>query len=111
MFSPEQLDALMKEAMAELGKQDSKGHNKIQRRTCGQNGKFNLTPAQALVIVGLLSGALNVFSVLVDADQLVSIVLRGSLKKEEKSELDKIMAQIGTMPFDEVVKAMLKRIR
>jgi hypothetical protein len=111
VFSPDQLDILMKEAMAELGKHDLKGQGKIGRKNnlVGVNGR--LTTAQAIVILGILTGSLNVFSVLVDADQLVSVVLRGTLKKEEKNEIDNIVAQIGNLPFDDVVKAMLKRIK
>ncbi len=111
MFSPDQLDILMKEAMAELGKHDLKGQGKIGRKNnlVGVNGR--LTTAQAMVILGILAGSLNVFSVLVDADQVVSVVLRGTLKKEEKNEIDNIVAQIGNLPFDDVMKAMLKRIK
>jgi hypothetical protein len=111
VFSPDQLDMLMKEAMAELGKHDLKNQGKIGRKSnlVGVNGR--LTTAQALVILGILSGSLSVFSVLVDADQVVSIVLQGSLKKEEKNEVDNILAQIGHLPFDDVVKAMMKRIK
>jgi hypothetical protein len=45
---------------------------------------------------------------LVDRDQIVQIVLEGSLKK--KTELEKMLDEIGSMPFDEVVKAMLERL-
>ncbi|MFZ5965701.1 MAG: hypothetical protein ACOYVK_00790 [Bacillota bacterium] len=114
MFSPDQLDALMKEAMAELDKQDnSKGQGRT-RRNNGSTGKLNLTPAQALIIIGFLTGTLTVFSVLVDANQLVSIVLQGSLKSDtknaQKNELDNLLAQLGDKSFDDVLKAMLKRI-
>lgn len=67
-----------------------------------------LTPSSALVIGGLLTGVLEVDSVLVDKNQTVQIVLSGSLK--QKTQLEKMLDQIGSMPFDDVVKAMLGRL-
>ncbi|NLD48519.1 MAG: hypothetical protein GX660_15245, partial [Clostridiaceae bacterium] len=66
-----------------------------------------LTPSQALVVAGILGGVLEVNSVLVDKDQIVQIVLQGSLK--QKTELEQMLDNIGSKPFDEVVKAMLGR--
>ena len=70
--------------------------------------KTNLAPSQILVIGGLLGGVLEVQSVLVDKSQIVQIVLAGSLK--QKTQLEKIMDQMGTMPFDEVMKAIVGRL-
>lgn len=107
MFTSDQLEILMKEAMAGLSGQDQK--------TGGKNPKGRvpqLSPAQAIVVAAILGGVLRVTSVLVDANQNVQIVLSGSfLKNRNESELDKVMAQIGTMSFDEVLKAMVGRLR
>lgn len=46
-------------------------------------------------------------SILVDKNQLVQFVLSGSLKK--KTPLEQMIDQIGSMPFDEVMKAVLDR--
>ena len=67
-----------------------------------------MTPSQALVIAGVLVGVLQVESVLVSRDQVVDILLRGSLK--QKTPLEKMLDQIGGMPFDEVMKALLDRL-
>ena len=64
-----------------------------------------LTPARLLVIAGLLSDALVVDSVLVDRDQNIEIVITGSLKR--KTQLDTVMRQIGQLPFEEVVAAIV----
>lgn len=67
-----------------------------------------ISPEQALVIASLLGNALRVESVLVDRNQAVEIVLTGTLKR--KTQMDKLMDQIGSMPFDDVVKAFLQRL-
>jgi len=66
-----------------------------------------ITPQRALVILGLLLGTLEVNSVLVNRDQTVQIFLQGSLKR--KTRLEKIMDEIGALPFDEVIRAILGR--
>jgi hypothetical protein len=60
-----------------------------------------------MVILGLLGGVLKVESVLIDRNQVVDIVLTGSLKR--KTEMDKILDQIGSKSFDEVMKALFER--
>ncbi len=67
-----------------------------------------ITPSQLIVIGGILGGALEVTSVLVDKNQTIEILLTGSLRK--RTDLEKLLDQIGSMPFDEVVKAMLGRL-
>ncbi|MFZ5643042.1 MAG: hypothetical protein ACOY46_05585 [Bacillota bacterium] len=75
---------------------------------CGDNKeKLSLTPSQLLVILGLLGGVFEVTSLLVDKDQEVQIVLTGSLKR--KTELDKKLDEIGSLPFDEVMGAIIGR--
>ena len=68
-----------------------------------------LPPSHLLVIAGILSGALDVISVLVNKNQVIEIVLAGSLRK--KTDLEKMMDKIGSHPFDEVVRAMLDRLK
>jgi hypothetical protein len=84
------------------------GKNNSTGQTCG----LSLSPSQALVIVGILGGVLQVDSVLVDRDQEVQIILSGSLKQttKTKSPLDKLMDQLGALPFDDVVKAIVGRL-
>lgn len=71
------------------------------------DSSVSITPAQALVIAGILAGTLEVTSVLVDKNQVVEILLSGSLKK--KTPLEKMIDQIGKMPFDDVMRALMDR--
>lgn len=106
MFSSEQLNSMAKTIMESLGLNT--------RENCSHEtsnaGKKNviMTPAQALVVAGILGGVLEVNSILVDRDQIVQIVLEGSLKK--KTEMEMMLDKIGSRPFDEVVKAILGRL-
>ncbi|SES95074.1 hypothetical protein SAMN05660297_00978 [Natronincola peptidivorans] len=107
MFSSDQLDSLAKAVMNKL-----EIDKKAVRHNCeGENEKITLTPSQTLVILALLAGTLEVSSVVIDRNQNVDIVLAGTLKKEEESEMDKVLSQIGHVPFDEVMKALLKKFR
>lgn len=109
MFSSDQINTLIEEAMTRLGMRDY-DDNKDDKNKGGNNREkknIDLTPSEILVIVGILAGALQVDSVLVDRDQSVEITLVGSLKR--KTQLEKIMDQVGTMPFDEVMKNILGR--
>ncbi|MCX7747257.1 MAG: hypothetical protein N2645_10255 [Clostridia bacterium] len=120
MFSPDQLNLLLKNMMTRLCNMEevkSCKINDMNSKTVNQgNGNFSedqgnkvsIAPSQALIIAGILGGTLEVDSILVDKDQTVQIVLQGSLK--QKTQLDKIMDQIGAMPFDEVIKAMMGRL-
>lgn len=67
-----------------------------------------INPSQILIISAILAGVLEVTSVLVDRNQTIEIVLSGSLKR--KTELEKLLDQIGSKTFDEVVRAMLGRL-
>ena len=74
-----------------------------------EGGKgFSITPEQALVIAGIPGNALKVESVLIDRRQNVEIVLIDTLRR--KTQMDKLMDQIGSMPFDNVVKAFIERL-
>ncbi|ABO51019.1 hypothetical protein Dred_2509 [Desulforamulus reducens MI-1] len=113
MFSPNHMEMLMKKIMDQLGFQINGENNGTNKKN--KNNKCNkienclptLTPSQMLVILGLLGGVFEVDSVLVDKDQVIQVVLSGSLKR--KTELEKIMEQVGTMPFDDVMKAIFGR--
>lgn len=109
MFTPENINSILKDLMDRL---NTNAPCSMPGKNGNNNGptgnKISITPSQALVIGGILGGVLDVDSVLVDRDQIVQIVLSGSLK--QKTELEKMLDQIGTMSFDEVVKAMLGRI-
>ncbi len=72
------------------------------------NAFLGLNPSQLLVIAGIVGGVLEVDSVLVDRNQAIEIVLIGSLKR--KTQLDMIMKQIGKMPFDQVVAAIMNNV-
>jgi len=67
-----------------------------------------INPSQVLIISALLTGVLEVTSVLVDRNQTIEIVLTGSLKK--KTDLQRLLDQIGSETLDEVVKVMLGRL-
>jgi hypothetical protein len=71
-----------------------------------QTSCLNLLPSELLVIAGIICDVLQVNSVLVDRNQGVEILLTGSLKRS--TQLDKIMHQIGKMPFDQVVKSIME---
>lgn len=68
---------------------------------------LGLSPSELLVIGGIIADVLQVESVLVNKDQEIEIVLAGSLKR--KTELDKMLDQIGSMSFDEILKALISR--
>lgn len=116
MHSADGLNSVLKDLMGRLGNQESNGNSSKNagKSNCSGNANdkgtsfLSLTPSKALVIAGLLSDVLDVDSILVDKDQEVQIVLAGSLK--QKTQLEKVMDQIGTMPFDEVVKAIVGRL-
>lgn len=109
MFSSEDLDKI-KEAIAQFNagnnnKNSKEGKDEKHKKNNNNKDCVNLTPSQLLVIAGFLSGALEVVSVTVDKDQMVQIVLNGTLKR--KTQLEKIMEQIGQLPFEEVIRAIM----
>jgi len=119
MFSSSELSALLEQVRTQLGQNavfpiQNASSNKT--KSCGNNnGKDanvlnipNITPQKVLVIAGLLGGVLEVRSILVDRDQTIEILLDGSLRR--KTKLDKILDEIGKMPFDDVLRAVLGRV-
>lgn len=116
MFSPNELDTLMARLISQLGL-SSADINKVlsAKGTTGNSGNQgnqntipHFSPQKVLVILGLLGGVLEVKSILIDRDQLVDILLEGSLKR--KTKLDNCLDTIGTMPFDDVLRAIMGRI-
>lgn len=128
MFSPEDFDKLLKRILEQLGidagasKQftaqangggscngngKGKGNgNGNGKDNCGKGGPI-LLPSSALVIAGLLTGVLEVDSLLVDRNQAIEIVVVGSLRRN--TELDDMLDVIGQMPFDDVLRALKER--
>lgn len=109
MFSPHELSGLMGRIMHQLGMETgAPKEGSSPSNNQGNSLISGITPAEALVILGIITDVLNVNSILVSKDEHIEIVLIGSLKR--KTELDRIMDKIGPRPFDEVLKAILDRV-
>jgi len=108
MYQSDQFNSLIKQAMAGLGLSEER-EDKYPGKRREAIKPASLTPSQVLIIGGLLGGALEVTSILIDKDQTIEIVLAGSLKR--KTDLEKMLDQIGDIPFDEVVSAILARLK
>ncbi len=113
MFSEEDLDRFKKivDQLKISTANNHQGNDNEKPDDNENNAKAcpNITPSAILVIAGLLSGALEVSSVLVSKNQIVEVVLAGSLRRQ--TQLEKIMEQIGKRSFEEVIQAMLNGIR
>lgn len=110
MISDNQMEMFMKKVMDQLGVQEediSKSNKKNPKDDKNKSKKPVLATSQIIVITALLANALDVTSFLVDKNQDVQVVLTGTLRR--KSQLDKIMDQVGQHPFDEVMKAFMGR--
>lgn len=115
-FSSKELNKIMEQVKAQLGPgtglpvpgmqapDDKDPGGKPDPKTQGQR----LTPQTVLVILGLIAGSLQVTSVLVHIDQHIDILLTGSLRR--KTRLDRMLDEIGTMPFDDVLRAIMGRL-
>lgn len=103
MFLPEELKSLIQEVMAQVYGQSDK---KRPKKNDNEVKSKKISPAQALVVAGLLSGVLEVTSILVDKDQVVQIVLAGYLKEETTK-----VGQAGKVSFDHVMESILDRLR
>lgn len=116
MFSPNELDALMARIISKLGLGagdinkifSAKGNTGDVSNQGSQNAIPNFSPQKVLVILGMLAGTLEVKSILIDRDQAVNILLEGSLKR--KTKLDNCLDEIGAMPFDDVLRAIMGRV-
>lgn len=102
-------DALDKNIKEVLKTISSLNHKKKPGVQCP--GIIDVSTSGILVIAGLLVGALDVISLTIDRGQAITIVLSGSLKKEEPTELEEVMSRIGNLPFDQVIKALLGSLR
>ncbi|HYH03109.1 MAG TPA: hypothetical protein VEC37_08420 [Bacillota bacterium] len=88
-------------------KKNAKGNNEKSGNKANEAVNcFDLIPSELLIITGLIIGVFNVESVLVNRNQVVQIVLAGNLRR--KTELEKVMEQVGQQPFDQVVKAIIE---
>jgi len=105
MLSPEEINEVYKHL---IGQMASTGQNKNDSSSGEQSNCRNtmsLTPAQILVIIGLLTGALQVDAILIDRDQTVIVYLEGDLKVN----MAKAMDQAKSMSFEELLKSILSR--
>lgn len=109
MTSKDPMDILLKQVMEQLGvKEEYENINNSSKKK--SNCNTNLTTSQILVILALLGGVLEVESITIDKQQVVDIILSGSLKRPKaKTQFEQIMDQVGSLPFDQVMKNILGR--
>jgi hypothetical protein len=69
------------------------------------SGNKKWTAQQLAVMIGLLSGKLEVDSVMLDKDKNVEIVLAGSLRK--KTKMDRLLSEMS----DETIGDLLDSIK
>lgn len=119
MLSSEDLKKI-KELLGEMGLGNNASTQEQSKKHSGKNAKsppngtegnnpascFELHPSSLLVIAGLITGVLNVESVLVNRNQVVQIVIAGELKR--KTQLEKVMECIGKLPFEDIIKAIIE---
>lgn len=110
MFSSEDLEKI-KQKISQLQKNSKKGQN-VRKKDKLSNEEdetndfgISLNPSEILVIAGIMGGVLEVSSISLTRDQGVEICLSGSLKRQ--TDLEKTMKEIGELPFEEVIKAIL----
>lgn len=126
MFKSSEMDNLIKQVIGQIAQENdlvsqaytsteqTTGGEAVKPRECdtacnpGESKGIPLSPQIILVVLGLLGGVLEVTSVLVDKDQLVQFVLSGTLKRPTR--LDKMLNEIGSMPFDDVLRAIMNRL-
>ncbi|MVP01344.1 hypothetical protein [Paenibacillus lutrae] len=78
----------------------------------GKKGKkkassAQLTPQQIAVVVGLLTNALEVLSVLIDKDQNIQIVLQGSIRKKTKA--DRLAEELDEVSVGDLIEAFIRK--
>lgn len=111
MISQKDLNTFMGKVIDQLGLDNSKsgsGSGNDNKKKKNQKKLLDLTPAQIVVVSGILTNVLSVQTFSVDRDQQIQIILDGSLKR--KTELEKTLDEIGKKPFDEVLKALVGRL-
>ncbi|MEK3734906.1 MULTISPECIES: hypothetical protein [Paenibacillus] len=90
------------------GKNGNNGNNGRSRAKSKKKTSLpNLSPQEIAVIVGILTNALEVESVLVDRDQKVAIVLAGSLRR--RTEADRLAEEIGNVSVGDLINALIRR--
>lgn len=73
----------------------------------GKNGSKNWSPQQLAVMVGLLTKALSVDSVMIDKDQNIEIVLGGSLRKS--TQMDRLLEEMSDLSIGELLDSIKNR--
>lgn len=88
------------------------GNNSNNTNTKNNNCKINITPGQALVIGGILTGVFDIYSFQIDIYQNVEITLLGTFKQEEanKPDVDSLLESLGSVPLDDVLKSIINRL-
>lgn len=104
MFSQEDLDRL-EQLLNQWKNNDKEQKNAKTSSESPENEGLSLNPSQLLVIAGLVFGVFSVNSVVINKEQTVDIVLSGSLKRS--TQFEKVMKQLGKLPFDQVMKAIM----
>lgn len=79
----------------------------------GQTGNSGLltrlTPQQIAVIAGILTNSLYVDAIQIDKDQLVQIILVGSLRR--KTDADKMLQQLNTVSIGDMLDSIMRQYR
>jgi hypothetical protein len=68
------------------------------------NHSKRLTPQQLSVIIGILTQALTVDSIMIDKDKNVEIVLAGSLRK--KTKMDRLLAEMTELSIGDLLDSI-----
>ncbi|MFZ5942697.1 MAG: hypothetical protein ACOYVD_01180 [Bacillota bacterium] len=106
MLTAEYLSRLLEGINEHLNTPNNPNNNQPNKNKQERSG-CTLTPAQVLIILGILGGVLFVDSIQVTKDQLINIVLQGSLQRPTKA--DKVLEEMGSMSFDQVMQALIKK--
>ena len=105
-MSPEQLNDLLANLFGQPFPVEGTNYKNCKGVLPKPAPNTGISPASLLVLLGLLSGSLQVNSVLVDTDQQVQILLSGSLRR--KTELDKILDKIAPLSCETVIQAIIR---
>ena len=83
------------------------GKRGTSQKKSSSKRQSKLSPEQLAVIVGLLTNALTVQSVLLDRDKTVQIVLEGSLRR--KTRMDRLLEEMKDMSIGELLASLQKQ--
>ncbi|HHW57857.1 MAG TPA: hypothetical protein GXX15_09395 [Clostridia bacterium] len=139
MFSSDNLESQVKDLLSKLGLKESgegndgdkgedsnkNGEKDKQPNSGGGNGNGNgeeespsggeekkkgvLTPSQIMVILAILSGALEPISIIVDRNQNVQVVLSGTLREIIPVPSEKGQPSQNDSFLDNAIKALLAK--